>query len=238
MCRTHRTTGWRNQVEFLLFIGPFPRKRPIISGSFAERELQSKTSYASSPSCINRNTYKNVYTYTIYANIPRIYIHRWNRWGFICICTYVYICTYINANSYIYIYICIYIHIFTHHINTYPYISIYVHIHIFIYIYIYVYICKFYSCIYTHIYTYIYIKHIYIQIYTYMYINTYINTYTYTIKTGATDVDPSSSRGGGYTPPTSSSRWGSAASSSNAWSPPLPPFLYVLRFLVYMRNMR
>jgi len=32
-------------------VGHFPQKRPIISGSFAERDVQVKAYYASSPPC-------------------------------------------------------------------------------------------------------------------------------------------------------------------------------------------
>ena len=42
-------TWWQRGIGFLMCIGLFPQKSPIISGSFAERDLQLKTSYASSP---------------------------------------------------------------------------------------------------------------------------------------------------------------------------------------------
>ena len=42
-------------ISNLIFIGLFPQKSSIISGSLAERDLQLEASYASSPPCIMRS---------------------------------------------------------------------------------------------------------------------------------------------------------------------------------------
>jgi len=50
-CTAAQSTGWQKCIGCLVLMSNFPHTSPTINGSFAERDLQLKASYASSPPC-------------------------------------------------------------------------------------------------------------------------------------------------------------------------------------------
>jgi len=131
-----------NLVKCLIFIGHFQQKSPIISGSFAENDLQLQTS------ALQSVVYIYIYIHIYICTHFEVESVRWLCGARLLIPLQIeflqsqYIYTYI----WIHIYINIYIQICTYtYVYTYTYIYKYVHIYINTHIYIYI-TCSSVSC--------------------------------------------------------------------------------------------
>jgi len=87
-------TGWWRCIECLIFIEYLPQKSHMISGFFAERHLQLKASWASSPPCtipIKESYVKHVYSSAHIIVMSHTWLLRTFVWN-LCTCGCVICC--------------------------------------------------------------------------------------------------------------------------------------------------
>ena len=70
----HTLNNRRSPIGCLIFIGHFPQKSPIISGSFAKNDLQLEASYESSPLCTHSNRLTTTARITLWESVMKMYV--------------------------------------------------------------------------------------------------------------------------------------------------------------------